>query len=117
MLSERRSSTRTGKQAARRPVARARCVQASHETILSLLARACSRRDSNRVASLKERNPRPLDDVLAVIQDGWKNVEVARHMRVARQSVHNRISRDEQGGWRRWRMLSSIRVSSSPDRS
>jgi len=35
--------------------------------------------------------------VLAVIQDGQKIDVVARHMRVARQSVHNWISRDEQG--------------------
>ncbi len=36
--------------------------------------------------------------VLAVIQDGWKVTEVAEHLGVARQSVHNWIARYERGG-------------------
>jgi transposase InsO family protein len=36
--------------------------------------------------------------VLAVVQDGWKVVEVARRLGVSRQSVHNWIARYEQGG-------------------
>jgi transposase InsO family protein len=36
--------------------------------------------------------------VLAVVQDGWKIVEVARRLGVTRQSVHNWITRYEQGG-------------------
>ena len=36
--------------------------------------------------------------VLAVVQDGWKVVEVARRLGVTRQSVHNWIVRYEQGG-------------------
>ena len=36
--------------------------------------------------------------VLAVVQDGWKVAEVARHLGVARQSVHNWIARYEAGG-------------------
>ncbi|MFN2588238.1 MAG: helix-turn-helix domain-containing protein [Actinomycetota bacterium] len=35
--------------------------------------------------------------VMAVIQDGWKVTEVAERLRVARQSVHNRIARYEAG--------------------
>ena len=31
--------------------------------------------------------------VLAVVQDGWKVVEVARRLGVPRQSVHNWIAR------------------------
>ncbi len=36
--------------------------------------------------------------VLAVVQDGWRVVEVARRLGVSRQSVHNWIARYEQGG-------------------
>ena len=36
--------------------------------------------------------------VLAVVQDGWKVVEVARRLGVSRQSVHIWISRYEHGG-------------------
>jgi transposase InsO family protein len=36
--------------------------------------------------------------VLAVVQDGWKVVEVARRLGVSRQSVHNWIARYEAGG-------------------
>jgi transposase InsO family protein len=36
--------------------------------------------------------------VMAVLQDGWKVTEVAQHLGVARQSVHNWIARYEQGG-------------------
>lgn len=36
--------------------------------------------------------------VLAVVQDGWKVVEVADRLGVSRQSVHNWIVRYEQGG-------------------
>ena len=36
--------------------------------------------------------------VLAVIQDGWRVVEVARRMGVSRQTIHNWIARYEQGG-------------------
>jgi transposase InsO family protein len=36
--------------------------------------------------------------VLAVEQDGWKVIEVARRLGVSRQSVHNWISRYKQGG-------------------
>jgi transposase InsO family protein len=36
--------------------------------------------------------------VLAVVQDGWKVVEVARRLGVSRQSVHSWIARYEQGG-------------------
>jgi transposase len=36
--------------------------------------------------------------VLAVIQDGWKVVEVAQRMGVSRQTVHNWIARYEKGG-------------------
>ncbi len=36
--------------------------------------------------------------VMAVIQDGWKVTEVADHLGVARQSVHNWIARYEAGG-------------------
>ncbi|HYT79953.1 MAG TPA: helix-turn-helix domain-containing protein [Actinomycetota bacterium] len=36
--------------------------------------------------------------VLAVIQDGWKVIEVARRLGVTRQSVHNWIARYERGG-------------------
>jgi transposase InsO family protein len=36
--------------------------------------------------------------VLAVIQDGWKIVEVARKLEVSRQSVHAWITRYQQGG-------------------
>ena len=38
--------------------------------------------------------------VMAVIQDGWKISEVAEHLGVARQSVHNWIARYEAGGLR-----------------
>jgi transposase InsO family protein len=36
--------------------------------------------------------------VLAVVQDGWKVVEVAERLGVSRQSVHNWIARYESGG-------------------
>jgi DNA-binding transcriptional regulator LsrR (DeoR family) len=36
--------------------------------------------------------------VLAVVQDGWRVVEVARRLGVSRQSVHTWIARYEQGG-------------------
>jgi transposase len=36
--------------------------------------------------------------VLAVVQDGWKVVEVARRLGVSRQSVHAWIARYERGG-------------------
>jgi transposase len=36
--------------------------------------------------------------VLAVVQDGWKVVEVARYLGVSRQSVHTWIARYEAGG-------------------
>ena len=36
--------------------------------------------------------------VMAVVQDGWKVVEVAERLGVARQSVHNWIARYEEGG-------------------
>ena len=36
--------------------------------------------------------------VLAVIQDGWRVVDVAHRMEVSRQTVHNWIARYEQGG-------------------
>lgn len=36
--------------------------------------------------------------VMAVTQDGWKVTEVARHLGVSRQSVHNWIARYEEGG-------------------
>jgi transposase-like protein len=36
--------------------------------------------------------------VLAVTQDGWKIVEVARKLGVSRQSVHAWVKRYEQGG-------------------
>ena len=36
--------------------------------------------------------------VMAVIQHGWKITEVAARLGVARQSVHNWIARDEEGG-------------------
>ena len=40
--------------------------------------------------------------VLAVVQDGWQVVEVARRLGVSRQSVHAWISRYEQGGLAAW---------------
>lgn len=36
--------------------------------------------------------------VMAVVQDGWRVVEVARRLGVSRQSVHAWIARYEQGG-------------------
>jgi transposase InsO family protein len=36
--------------------------------------------------------------VLAVVQDGWRVIEVARRLGVSRQSVHTWIARYEQGG-------------------
>ena len=36
--------------------------------------------------------------VLAVVQDGWRVVEVARRLGVSRQSVHSWIARYEEGG-------------------
>jgi transposase InsO family protein len=36
--------------------------------------------------------------VLAVVQDGWKIVEVADRLGVSRQTIHNWIARYEQGG-------------------
>ena len=36
--------------------------------------------------------------VMAVVQGGWKVTEVADHLGVARQSVHNWIARYEAGG-------------------
>jgi transposase len=36
--------------------------------------------------------------VLAVVQDGWRVVEVARRVGVSRQTVHAWIARYEQGG-------------------
>jgi transposase-like protein len=36
--------------------------------------------------------------VLAVVQDGWKVVEVAERLGVSRQAVHNWIVRYEHGG-------------------
>jgi transposase InsO family protein len=36
--------------------------------------------------------------VLAVVQDGWKVIEVARRLGVSRQSVHTWIARYERGG-------------------
>src|SRR3990170_4900424 len=36
--------------------------------------------------------------VLAVVQDGWRVVEVARRLGVSRQSVHAWVARYEQGG-------------------
>jgi transposase len=36
--------------------------------------------------------------VLAVVQDGWKVVEVTDRLGVSRQTVHNWIARYEQGG-------------------
>ena len=36
--------------------------------------------------------------VMAVVQDGWKVVEVAQRLGVSRQSVHNWIARYQQGG-------------------
>jgi transposase len=36
--------------------------------------------------------------VLAVVQDGWKVVEVARRLEVSRQSVHTWLARYEAGG-------------------
>jgi transposase InsO family protein len=36
--------------------------------------------------------------VLAVVQDGWKVVEVAERLGVSRQTIHNWIARYEQGG-------------------
>jgi transposase len=36
--------------------------------------------------------------VLAVVQDGWKVVEVADRLGVSRQTVHSWIARCEQGG-------------------
>jgi transposase len=36
--------------------------------------------------------------VLAVVQDGWRVVEVARRLGVSRQSVHTWIARYEAGG-------------------
>jgi transposase InsO family protein len=36
--------------------------------------------------------------VLAVVQDGWKIVEVARRLGVSRQSIHEWLTRYEQGG-------------------
>ena len=36
--------------------------------------------------------------VLAVVQDGWRVVEVARRLGVSRQSVHSWIARYEDGG-------------------
>jgi len=36
--------------------------------------------------------------VLAVVQDGWRVVEVARRLGVSRQSVHNWIARYEREG-------------------
>jgi transposase InsO family protein len=36
--------------------------------------------------------------VLAVVQDGWRVVEVARRLGVSRQTVHNWIARYEEGG-------------------
>lgn len=35
--------------------------------------------------------------VLAVVQDGWKVVEVADRLGVSRQTIHNWIARYEQG--------------------
>jgi transposase len=37
--------------------------------------------------------------VLAVVQDGWKVVEVADRLGVSRQAVHAWIARYEQGGF------------------
>jgi transposase len=36
--------------------------------------------------------------VLAVVQDGWKVVEVARRLGVSRQTLHTWIARYERGG-------------------
>jgi transposase InsO family protein len=36
--------------------------------------------------------------VLAVVQDGWKVVEVARRLSVSRQTIHSWIARYEEGG-------------------
>ena len=36
--------------------------------------------------------------VLAVVQDGWRVVEVARRVGVSRQTVHAWIARYEEGG-------------------
>ena len=36
--------------------------------------------------------------VLAVVQDGWREVEVARRVGVSRQTVHSWIARYEEGG-------------------
>ena len=36
--------------------------------------------------------------VLAVVQDGWKVVEVAERLGVSRQTIHNWIARYEAGG-------------------
>src|SRR5205807_1888362 len=36
--------------------------------------------------------------VLAVVQDGWKIIEVARRLGVSRQSVHVWVSRYQKGG-------------------
>jgi len=41
--------------------------------------------------------------VLAVVQDGWKVVEVARRLGVSRQSVHAWIARTSREGSARWR--------------
>ena len=40
--------------------------------------------------------------VLAVVQDGWKVVEVARRLGVSRQSIHAWITRYEGEGCPRW---------------
>jgi DNA-binding NarL/FixJ family response regulator len=47
------------------------------------------------VLSLLEQRYQP---VLAVVQDGWKVVEVTDRLGVSRQTVHNWIARYEQGG-------------------
>jgi len=47
--------------------------------------------------------------VLAVVQDGWKVVEVARRLGVSRQSVHSWIDRYEKGG------LASLAAAMSPE--
>ena len=54
--------------------------------------------------------------VLAVIQDGWKVVEVADRLGVSRQTVHSWIARYKQAGSRPSPTVPTGRLLSPPDR-
>jgi hypothetical protein len=49
---------------------------------------------------------------MAVLQDGWKVIEVAEHLGVARQTIHRWIARHEAGG-----VLTASSSGTTPSRS